>query len=572
MNRIKTKKILFFIILVVLFMPSFKVKALESLYIMDNLTYLRSEPIDDDDYVIDTLLIGQNYEVISILPANDGCTTKWYQIKHNSNTGYVCGEHAQFHDLTYINEDDNFQATLDTFPKTYWPYLINLHNLYPNATFSPLNTNLDWDFSLGKQSGCTLGSNNYYSCKSLIQIKKTAISTWGLPYILNTNTNNSGGGCSSSYCWYAASNEVISTYMDPRNFLNSIFVFMFESNEYDNAVQSKEGLLDMLSGTFMDSTNVNYSIYKLENDASYGDTIMAAAISSGISPYALAARIKQEVGVSGSTIISGTVSGYEGYYNYYNINATGTDAIISGLTYAKNSLWNTRINSITGGAAWIGKYYEGTEYTQKWDVIGSNYTNYSDFFTTQYMQNIQAPAAQTKSIYKTYKARGSLDFPFSFSIPVYNDMPNSETEIQSSIEIAGYAYGNDYITNIKIGTSVGALISNIKESNDKLSITIKSSDGSTSLNDASKLLTGNIITISAEENTEIYRVVIKGDVNGDGLINSSDYVSVKKHIMEESLLVSYYKIAADIDQSNSIGSVDYINIKNYIMDGSSLIK
>ena len=211
MNRIKTKKILFFIILVVLFMPSFKVKALESLYISSPKAYLFSTPIVSDLNITDVLLQGQNYEILSTSSVGNGCLKTWYQIKHNSNTGYVCGEHVQVHDLTYINEDDNFQATLDTFPKTYWPYLINLHNLYPNATFSPLNTNLDWDFSLGKQSGCTLGSNNYYSCKSLIQIKKTAISTWGLPYILNTNTNNSGGGCSSSYCWYAASNEVIST-------------------------------------------------------------------------------------------------------------------------------------------------------------------------------------------------------------------------------------------------------------------------------------------------------------------------------------------------------------------------
>ena len=57
-----------------------------------------------------------------------------------------------------------------------------------------------------------------------------------------------------------------------------------------------------------------------------------------VSPFHLAARVLQEQGQGNSALISGTYPGYEGYYNFFNIGATGnTDqkVIESGLQYAK---------------------------------------------------------------------------------------------------------------------------------------------------------------------------------------------------------------------------------------------
>ena len=55
---------------------------------------------------------------------------------------------------------------------------------------------------------------------------------------------------------------------------------------------------------------------------SYTDILMNAAVQSGVNPYVLAAMILQEQSNSGTGgSISGTESGYEGYYNYFNIEA-----------------------------------------------------------------------------------------------------------------------------------------------------------------------------------------------------------------------------------------------------------
>ena len=56
--------------------------------------------------------------------------------------------------------------------------------------------------------------------------------------------------------------------------------------------------------------------------ADYVNIIMNAGIQSGVNPYVLAAMIIQEQGTQGSSnSISGKVSGYVGYYNFFNIEA-----------------------------------------------------------------------------------------------------------------------------------------------------------------------------------------------------------------------------------------------------------
>lgn len=52
----------------------------------------------------------------------------------------------------------------------------------------------------------------------------------------------------------------------------------------------------------------------------------------------------QEIGRNNgnSSFISGKYPGFEGYYNYFNINATGnndTEKIVKALTYAKEHGW-----------------------------------------------------------------------------------------------------------------------------------------------------------------------------------------------------------------------------------------
>lgn len=179
----------------------------------------------------------------------------------------------------------------------------------------------------------------------------------------------------------------------------------------------------------------------------YSDLIWDSAIYSGVSPYHLASRIKQEVGpFITHNSISGTLAGYEGYYNFYNIGATSSTeplgAIKNGLQFAKDGKgaseevkanllipWNTPAKAIKGGAVFIGSSYisvgQNNLYLQKFDVNDDRGT---DLFWHQYMTNCLAPYSESSGIYKAYQSNGMLNSSIRFIIPVYENMPKYMTD------------------------------------------------------------------------------------------------------------------------------------------------
>lgn len=158
----------------------------------------------------------------------------------------------------------------------------------------------------------------------------------------------------------------------------------------------------------------------------YSEIIMKAAEESGISPYSIAIKIIQEVGRKGSSSVSGTYPGYEGYYNFFNIGAYDSgNAIENGLKYAKEKGWNSPYISIIEGSKYMADSYIGvgqnTAYFYKFDVVDDEKTG---TFWHQYMTNVQDPSSQAKNLYNTYATNNMLDLSLNFIIPVFNDMPN----------------------------------------------------------------------------------------------------------------------------------------------------
>ena len=177
-----------------------------------------------------------------------------------------------------------------------------------------------------------------------------------------------------------------------------------------------------------------------EYTKSYAEIILEAAKESNMSPYSIASKIIQEVGTKGSNSVSGTYKGYEGYYNFYNLGAYDTgNAIVNGLMYAKDKGWNNQYTAIIEGAKELANSYtnagQNTAYFYKWDVVGTRIlkagetqtVSSSNMFWHQYMTNVQDPTSQSKSLFNTYGNNKLLDESLNFIIPVYNNMPNSNT-------------------------------------------------------------------------------------------------------------------------------------------------
>jgi hypothetical protein len=69
-----------------------------------------------------------------------------------------------------------------------------------------------------------------------------------------------------------------------------------------------------------------------------------------------------------------------------------------------------------------------------------------------------------------------------------------------------------------------------------------------------------------------YTVIIKGDVDGDGEITTSDFLRIKSYFLEKYEFEGLYKDAADVDGDGTINTTDYLRIKMYFLGADSLFQ
>lgn len=383
---------------------------------------IRTSPVSGS--VITKVDGGFKFDIYEEVDTSSGL---WYGIGFYLNgdyyRGYVTSKYVTVDKRNDYKPDADFEEYLDSqgFPDSYKDGLRQLHAQYPNWVFVADHNGKDWSDVLENQN--VIGrSLTYGSAKSSWKSVADGCYDWES----GKYTQLDSGG------WVQASSALVEYALDPRNFLNADNIFMFENLSFDSSLQDESGLESMVDGTFMDNSSHDLS-YDGRN-YTYITGLLLAGQESGVSPYHLASRILQEQGYDGhGSSISGTQSGYLGYYNYYNIGAYargGLTAVQNGLEYASypdsSTLrpWNTRMKSIIGGAIYLGKSYinrgQNTLYYEKFDMTGRGH---------QYMTNVLAPRSESVKSAQGYSDSHKNNIAFIFRIPVYENMPENVCEI-----------------------------------------------------------------------------------------------------------------------------------------------
>lgn len=518
----------------------------------------------------------------------DGISSNvWYNITYNGITGYASSVYISV--VPEYNNDPDFENSISAFPESYKPYLRTLHAQYPNWKFYADNINLTFDEAVEYQ----IITNEEDEKSNYKVVQNSSAKSW---FSLGFGAYEWTTGKWIAYDdkWHMASREVIKHYIDPRTYLNFSSIYAFFPQNYDSASQTEEGVKKIIKGSFLEN---NYSD---SNDTAYGGSyskvLMEAAKSSNVSPYVLAGIILQEQGNGTSFMISGKYSGYEGYYNFFNINTYGNsdaEKAKSGLGYAKEKGWNTRSKSIIGGAKFCANNYvsanQNTYYYMNFNVKNT------DRMWHQYATNIADTYGKAQNLSKNYA--GLKDAELDFMIPVYKNMPTSACDLPAKTDKLNNYYINqisisgpgtstsltpsfnkftyDYTlnvwddTNISVNVPTGA--SYVSASSFKLNVgqnrvvlTVKSESGYT--NDY-------VISVKADKACTLYinnpslpvATYKKGDTNGDGQINGRDLANVQMHILSVKTLSGDSSKAADTNGDDQINGRDLANIQMHIL-------
>lgn len=379
-----------------------------------------------DSSEIVTLPAGSYVYITSVVCVEE--EPRWAHVIFDINE--YCYEGYIPFEVLSVSYDANLMAADETqaFPADYQSALNALHQAHPNWVFKPVYVGDTFDYAVGQQMAVAsraLVSTYYNECfRSMLD----------RDYNWQTNTWKQW-----EPGWAGASEETVRYYMDPRNFLNENDIFMFESLIYEK-YQTQGAVEAALANTFMSNAKVPGAEY------TYAWLFCWVGEKYNINPVALASRVRQEQGAGTSDLISGKYAGYEGLYNYFNIQATGSsrDQIVqNGLKEAKtgstmmlpdgtvsSGSWDTPTKALIGGSLKFANLYilknQNTLYAQKFDYDGQ----YNGKYWHQYMTNIMAPYSEGNQVRRSYTNSGQLGNSFVFLIPVYEARPVSSPKPQ----------------------------------------------------------------------------------------------------------------------------------------------
>lgn len=469
------------------------------------------------------------------------------------------------------------------FPESYRVFLRELHEDHPSWTFYSVQTGIDWADLVENERNKSGQVKNLVYCSSYEPNYNWRSTEVGYDYDTNTWYPYDGS------TWFAASNDVVRYYLDPRNYLYEGYIFCFESLSYQEGMQTRSGVEAILSGSFM------YDEYPPGEWQTYSDIIMDAAAESGASPYHLASRMKQEMGNEMGVAASGDSYSFPGIYNYFNIGAFDSpegSAVYNGLSWAASDgsygrPWDSPSKSIVGGADFLAQSYiacgQDTLYTQKFNV-----TNTSCLFYHQYMSNVQAPANEGYSQYRAYAANGLLDSSIVFKIPVYENMPDypvtKPSESGTPNDYLAYLSIDDYSLTPSFKSDVMDYSLIVGEDVTSINVSAAAAAGSSNVSG-----TGNIdlnagtnrLVISVTSDTgsvRDYNITVvrgtasspasssgKGDVNGDGKISALDIVKIQRLIVGIDEATDSLNSAADVNGDGKVSALDIVKVQRHIV-------
>ena len=194
-------------------------------------------------------------------------------------------------------------------------------------------------------------------------------------------------------------------------------------------------------------------------------------------------------------------------------------------------------------------YTEGEKFDSTGLIVTAHYSNN----TTQNITN--------------YGITGYESTPGQKKIKISYDNKTVEFNVTVKLKVPqvitskSYKVSNTVISKVAIGTSVKKLVGAINENK-----YVKVFKNQTEIKPDEIVGTGMTVKIM-DGNTVVksYKIIVTGDVNGDGNASVTDMLAIKAHILGKNKLSGEYATAADTSGDNSISITDFIQVKAKVL-------
>ncbi len=324
------------------------------------------------------------------------------------------------------------------FPESYLPMLASLHEKHPGWHFrahdvTSLSPVFTWSYCVSQMMSDPARNLVIFSLWAPEPFSAYGDANYA-PY------RDESLGTFDSGIWYAATEQAVCYFLDPRNFLNDTDIFQFLDWSYDGTPAiSDEQLETVLVSSYFSCRTLPVP----DGVTTYASFLNRTSSSFGIHPLFAAARLVMENGAGDSPMVRGNagdvlgIPAYNGLYNLFNIGAGGTgytEIYTNGMkealagtpemadAWGGSPAWDTPWKALYGGICKLKtnyvSRYKNTLYLQKFNTDPRGVNTFSG-----YMQNIAAPLIEGRKFRSAVCSAGTLDASYTFTIPVYTGMP-----------------------------------------------------------------------------------------------------------------------------------------------------
>ena len=239
--------------------------------------------------------------------------------------------------------------------------------------------------------------------------------------------------------------------------------------------------------------------------------------------------------------------------NNMNIGGDGMKVFSGILNYDTNIFEEITAKDITGLNSWEVSYNAETK-----KIL----LDRKDFITTD--TELCKITFKVKDGVETENAQIKITSPSTSN----NRIDIDGTEGKATISLKKLSSGKYEVTddneikNVLPNTKVDDLKDNLTGGENTI---IKDKDGNTI--SSGNIGTGATVTTPSGD---VYTVIVKGDLNGDGKVTLTDLAQLKLHMVETTLLQEPYKSGADIDGDGSVTLTDLGKLKRVLAELETL--
>lgn len=145
-------------------------------------------------------------------------------------------------------------------------------------------------------------------------------------------------------------------------------------------------------------------------------------------------------------------------------------------------------------------------------------------------------------------------------------VPEDVVTVDSIVANMGVKVTGDIIYGLSPDTAISTLVNTVTLNKGEAKVT----DVNGKVKSSGSYVTGDKITVIGTSEEKTYNLAVRGDINGDGLVDLKDFVLIQSHILQKNALTDVKFYAGDVNFDGNIVLADFVLVQSHILKKQSL--